>query len=233
MRCQEFEGMVVELACGRGLDESGQREAAAHAAECARCASRLAAERELTVVLGACARSVAAREAPARVEAALLDAFDRQGAARFMRRPIAMPPRRWAFAAAAMVAAMAAAVWLAWPSRVVAPAVAVARPVTASALPRIEPPPIAVQPVVRQARPRPRRPARREIATRFYPLAPAEGFAEIQGAPIVRVGLPRSALASFGWPLDPDQQAGSVQADVLLDSETGMARAIRFVDSRP
>jgi hypothetical protein len=87
--------------------------------------------------------------------------------------------------------------------------------------------------VVHQARPRPRPSARHEVATAFYPLMPAAGPVDLDGAPIVRVRLARSALSSFGWPVDPDVQAGVVQADVVLDSDTGMARAIRFVASRP
>jgi hypothetical protein len=44
----------------------------------------------------------------------------------------------------------------------------------------------------------------------------------------VRVELPRSALSSFGIPVNADHAGGRVKADVLL-GEDGTARAIRFV----
>jgi len=81
--------------------------------------------------------------------------------------------------------------------------------------------------------PRRRRPPRRELpAAQFYPLTPVDAGAQIQGGTIVRIGMPRRALASFGWPVDPDDSGGAIEAEVVLDGDTGMARAIRFVGSR-
>jgi hypothetical protein len=234
MKCHEFEGTVVDLARGCEFEELLRREAEAHTLECARCASRLAAEWELTAALGAWARSAAQAEAPARVEAALLEAFDRRPGRRLVRRPMTMPPRRWALAAAAAAAVLVAAAWLIWPRRVAAPTVAEVRPSVAAVAARApQPQPAPARAAVRHARPRPPRAARHEVVTAFYPLAPAAGPVNLDGAPVVRVRLARSALSSFGWPVDPDAQAGAVQADVVLDSDTGMARAIRFVASRP
>jgi hypothetical protein len=42
------------------------------------------------------------------------------------------------------------------------------------------------------------------------------------------VELPRSALLSFGLPVDPDRASERVKADVLVGGD-GVARAIRFV----
>jgi hypothetical protein len=67
-----------------------------------------------------------------------------------------------------------------------------------------------------------------EITTEFIPLVQYAGFAQSEGAHLVRVELPRSALASFGIPVNADQAGGRVKADVLL-GEDGTARAIRFV----
>jgi hypothetical protein len=64
-----------------------------------------------------------------------------------------------------------------------------------------------------------------EITTEFIQLA---GFAQSEGVHLVRVELPRSALASFGIPVNADSAGGRVKADVLL-GEDGTARAIRFV----
>ena len=44
----------------------------------------------------------------------------------------------------------------------------------------------------------------------------------------LRVELPRSALSSFGIPVNAEQSGGRVKADVLLGDD-GTARAIRFV----
>jgi hypothetical protein len=68
----------------------------------------------------------------------------------------------------------------------------------------------------------------REITTEFIPLVQEGGFAQSEGTHLVRVELPRSALSSFGIPVNAEQSGGRVKADVLL-GEDGTARAIRFV----
>jgi hypothetical protein len=68
----------------------------------------------------------------------------------------------------------------------------------------------------------------REITTQFIPLVQEGGFAQSEGTHLVRVELPRSALSSFGIPINAEQSGGRVKADVLL-GEDGTARAIRFV----
>jgi hypothetical protein len=68
----------------------------------------------------------------------------------------------------------------------------------------------------------------REITTEFIPLVQNGGFAQSEGMHLVRVELPRSALSSFGIPVNAEQSGGRVKADVLL-GEDGTARAIRFV----
>jgi hypothetical protein len=81
-----------------------------------------------------------------------------------------------------------------------------------------------------QAGTRPERPepAIREVATEFIPLAYGEYAPQSSSGHIVRVKLPRSALASFGLPVNPDRANEPVKADVLLGDD-GLARAIRFV----
>lgn len=64
-----------------------------------------------------------------------------------------------------------------------------------------------------------------EITTEFIPLA---GFTQSEGVHLVRVELPRSALTSFGIPVNAERAGERVKADVLL-GEDGTARAIRFV----
>lgn len=71
----------------------------------------------------------------------------------------------------------------------------------------------------------------REITTEFIPLVQDAGFAQSEGTHLVRVELPRSALSSFGIPVNAEHAGGRVKADVLF-GEDGTARAIRFVQER-
>jgi hypothetical protein len=50
----------------------------------------------------------------------------------------------------------------------------------------------------------------------------------MESGQIVRVELPRSALISFGLPMDMERADERIKADVVLGND-GLARAIRFV----
>jgi hypothetical protein len=68
-----------------------------------------------------------------------------------------------------------------------------------------------------------------EIATAFLPLA--YSAVPLTGASVVRLEVPRTALAAFGLtPLDigDNTRTGTVLADVLVGDD-GLARAVRFV----
>jgi hypothetical protein len=67
-----------------------------------------------------------------------------------------------------------------------------------------------------------------EIATDFIPLSYMTPVNLQDGGQIVRVELPRSALANFGLPVNMDRYNEKVKADVLLGVD-GLAHAIRFV----
>lgn len=67
-----------------------------------------------------------------------------------------------------------------------------------------------------------------EIATVFIPLVERRGLAQADSLQIVRVELPRSALVSFGLPMNFDRADQQIKADVLVGND-GVARAIRFV----
>jgi len=83
----------------------------------------------------------------------------------------------------------------------------------------------AVVPVVA----RPPRPARtRELATDFFPLQYLPDARTLANGNLVRVSMPRAAMATFGFPVDIERRQERVQADVLLGGD-GMAHAIRFV----
>jgi hypothetical protein len=66
-----------------------------------------------------------------------------------------------------------------------------------------------------------------ESVTEFVPLV-AGGAPPLTSGQLVRVELPRSAVASLGLPLDPARVGETIKADVLL-GEDGLARAIRLV----
>jgi hypothetical protein len=67
-----------------------------------------------------------------------------------------------------------------------------------------------------------------EIATEFLPVSYGDNLNEIENGRIVRVEMPRSALAQFGIPVNMDRANERIKADVLIGDD-GMARAIRFV----
>lgn len=67
-----------------------------------------------------------------------------------------------------------------------------------------------------------------EVATEFIPLVHGGQYAQAEEGHLVRVEMPRSALVSFGLPVNAEAPGGSVKADVLMGQD-GIARAIRFV----
>jgi hypothetical protein len=70
--------------------------------------------------------------------------------------------------------------------------------------------------------------ANEEIRTEFMPLTYGSNLSQLDDGQVVRVELPRSALQSFGLPLNAERAGERVKADVLLGHD-GVARAIRFV----
>lgn len=67
-----------------------------------------------------------------------------------------------------------------------------------------------------------------EIATDFIPLMNRESLTQLDGGQVMRVELPRSALMSFGLPMDMERANERIKADVVVGND-GLARAIRFV----
>src|SRR5262249_56730601 len=70
--------------------------------------------------------------------------------------------------------------------------------------------------------------ARREIATDFLPLPIGYSLPMTEGGQVMRVQLPRTALSSFGLPVDFNRASELIKADVVIGND-GIARAIRFV----
>jgi len=70
--------------------------------------------------------------------------------------------------------------------------------------------------------------AQSEVTTQFLPLSYASPVSLQDGGHLVRVQLPRSAMARFGLPVNMERHGEKVKADVLVSAD-GLARAIRFV----
>lgn len=68
-----------------------------------------------------------------------------------------------------------------------------------------------------------------ESMTDFMPLvAGAAATTPLESGQLVRVQVPRSALAALGLPLNAARENERIKADVLLGAD-GVAHAIRFV----
>jgi hypothetical protein len=61
----------------------------------------------------------------------------------------------------------------------------------------------------------------------FVPLMTADGSAPLDGGQMVRVQMPRAALAAWGLPVNAERAGETVKADLLL-AHDGTARAIRL-----
>jgi hypothetical protein len=109
--CSEFRDIIADLARSAARGEVVDESAVAHATLCEPCAAMWAAERQLAASLDVLRMEDQARQAPARLERALLEEF------RALHRPLpaaraqSRQPRWWAMAAAVAAAAMLAA-WL-------------------------------------------------------------------------------------------------------------------------
>ena len=253
MNCQDFELLITDLVRNGRLEEDVSRQARAHAESCARCSARFADEQALTSALKIEAVNIG--DAPAHVESALIAAYRAQHARRphvIMRRRSAWtaPVRRWGVAAALAVALLAVmelrSLYLSDSKKIVEtmPAARQVPPaVSADARPtQLQGPAISNDSrdalnmnIPSQADknrpshsiPRKAQPAN-AVATDFIPLTYSAGLSSMESGQLVRVLLPRSALSSFGLPVNPARGDQPVTAQVLIGQD-GIARAIRFL----
>lgn len=252
MNCQRFENVVSELARGQMMAAEQRGEALAHSETCDSCAARLRDEEMLTRGLQSLAAEMETLGAPAAVESKLLEAFRN----RHVVTPIAVSRRSnsryWAAAIAAMLLIAISVVVFRWSKGADEPRQAVQQ-----AAPQVTPENKAPQNkpaeqfagVQEQEDPLPQRPkpkrirnssvrrpesaqlanhVNNEIATDFIPLSYMSAASLQDGGQIIRVQLPRAALANFGLPVNMDRYNERVKADVLFGVD-GRAQAIRFV----
>ena len=251
MNCQNFETTINDLARDQIMDAMVRDSALKHASACARCAVRLADERMLTAGLRRLAASAGAEEAPARVEARLLAALREEKTIAPSVNRYSHRLRRLAIAAAAailVVLALAAIRFnqserierveqarklnlkdqLAGPNRT---GPVERQPALAIGNQQRPAPKISRRSLIGQTKRPPRaldKNATPEIATDFIPLVQGDSLNLMESGQLVRVELPRSALVSFGLPMNMERADQRVKADVVVGND-GLARAIRFV----
>jgi hypothetical protein len=202
MRCEAFEAVAMDLAREEALDGPGREQALAHARECPRCAARLEDERAVTGALVALAARTETEAAPPRVEWALR---------RSLRAADGATERRHRVTAGRLVAAVLAS----------AAVLAVA-----AVLPRGSGPPGRSGSKGTVATP-PAKSVPRD-GSEFISLNYTEDLRDMDSLDVLRIEMPRTALAAFGWPAG-DLQPGVVTADVIVGYD-GVARAIRLVE---
>jgi hypothetical protein len=219
MDCAEFRNRIQELAREEISGDSALTEALLHAEYCPACDALLREAERLTADLHSVGAHLKFEAAPARVEAALLDAFRQQ------HSPV--------------VRVRKAGAWLAVPAAGLAAAALLLFFVTRDPAGRSPAQPSAPQAAPRQSAPSP---SPREIwadyalegetpeeaASAFIPLATTFDPSWIEGGAIVRVVLSRSALESFGVPVVAGGNNEMV-ADVVVSFD-GTPEAIRVVD---
>lgn len=220
MNCTEFSKIVHELARSRGLTEAEAAVARAHAETCPSCARALADAEELAAILKGVSTDSRSLGAPESTEWSLMAAF-RASKAEGSRRwkPRWRPVLGWA-SAAAVAFLLAFATWGGTPLHRSQPVTAsnVGSSVPAVANAKTQHPQLAAQ----------SRNASSAPVSGFVPVPFAGGFARGDSGEIVRVQVPRAALAELGYPVDEVQGQGMVQADLLV-GEDGWPRAVRIV----
>ena len=256
MNCLSFENNLTDLARQLPLEATVMEESRAHAEACTTCAARLDEQRALSAALRDLSLNMRAISVADRVEKNLIEEFRRQ---KFVAPRVAANGRqRWyaLAAAAAVLLAVGAVIATRLNSTANNPSIISNNPVVEPSTTPKPAEPVAVNPAINTAdelspaspRPpvkrRPRTVARRTVAVKPVPVAPAAVPTEVatdfmtlgdistaslrEGAQVFRVEMPRYAMARFGLPVNMERYDEKVKADVWVGVD-GLARAIRFV----
>lgn len=227
MNCTQFEEALPDLDRADTHGALIRESALAHAESCPDCARLLTESESLDFSLHSLAAHEAGRLAPPRVEAALLQRFRREKGIASRRR------LQWQLSALGAAAVMLLAVGLSVHERhVSAPATNAATTAqtssSASANPAsgneaANPGQVATEEPFASSEM-----DNSEYASAFLPLPYADDPATLDGGAIVRVILPRSALASMGLPVTYAGAGDRVSADLVV-SQDGTPQAIRLV----
>jgi hypothetical protein len=249
MNCQRFEDIVGDIAREQILDVRVRNEAIAHGRECAPCGLKLEDELMLTLRLRNFAGSFESIGASTQLEARLLAALGDRSRVKSDPALISRP-RYWIAAIAAVLVVVFA--FALFRARQTTPENGNARDVLtvqvpASAATVLSPvvsapskddsnhrSPLRLTPIrhnlssARSNTNRSKLGANSEMTTDFIPVTYGGAASLSDGGRMVRVELPRSAMASFGLPINVDRANEKIKADVLLGVD-GLAHAIRFV----
>jgi len=254
MNCQRFEDLIVDLVREHGLEDSIRSQALAHADACPACSARLASQQALSAAIKLAVAE--GGEAPAHVEEALLSAYRLRQAGRprlvaALRAFRNFPVSYWGIAAALLVALLGVATYRVFhnsqPMQVTGSASGQSTRETSQPA-RIEsapertamketPMPVAasMDSAAKKAElPRPAakaQPEEVEVATDFFPLTLGNELNTMESGQLVRVLLPRNAMASYGLPVNQERMDKPVTAQVLIGQD-GVARAIRFLSEQ-
>lgn len=238
MNCQTFAELASDIARDQMMDAAARAQALAHARDCASCATWLNAQQCLTADLRELVSATKDENPSNVVWENLSAAFDTRIA------HITTNRRRRVYAAGAIAATLtlafagASLVWQRQPANVPGSIAAAFTPVPPSQTTSADREKTNIAGSNKKAQLSRRHSVTRrtltpqvnqpkEIATDFISLT--YGDTEVgSDAQVVRVELPRSAMASFGLPVNMDRADQRVKADVLLGAD-GLARAIRFV----
>jgi hypothetical protein len=254
MSCQDLQTIIIELARGQMTDAELRDKALSHAASCASCSIQLANQRALSAGLKRLAAVTVGEQASSRVEANLLTVFvEQRNASPAPLKSTRGRLSRSLYIGAGIAAIIAIVVLLSLTvfraqerqDNVLAPenhsaAVpnsteknhgAVVQPRSDKSPEKTNPPKPSLASSKTKGGTRlvkaDQSASEAEIATDFFPLTNRE-LTQLESGQVVRVELPRSALMSFGLPMNMDRANERIKADVVVGND-GLARAIRFV----
>ncbi|HKO63148.1 MAG TPA: hypothetical protein VJV03_18445 [Pyrinomonadaceae bacterium] len=254
MNCQRFEDIVIDLARSVPMEASVRDMALAHCAGCDSCALGLSQQKSLTGGLKVFAAEMKSATAPDHVQQNLIAALRQQTSAPQSNQ--VSHSRRYLAVAAAVLVAVAMGI-IGYKMMAEEPVILKVRhspdvkPIAHT--PPDEPPAQLVTThhkptpvVVKRQRPKKLRPnvsaqstfvsvvvgsltdETSEVASPFMAMGYTNPANMQEGAQVVRVELPRYAMARFGLPVNMERYDELVKADVWLGTD-GVARAIRFV----
>lgn len=239
MRCSEFEHQLELVTDVASRAPGSRNEVLDHAASCCSCSARLGEEELLDWSLGEMGAQVRQISPSTEIAHRVMTAFDRE------RQSNQRHSRNWRrFATVAIAAALlliaTASLTLLRRQPISSSQVDRSTIDLGAAVATVEVAQI-IKPDEVNAKPRAKRsqPARHPVsnaAARFEaPPEIATDFIRINyatpiepGSQMVRVRLPRSAMAQFGLPVNMDRADQTVKADVIMGID-GIAQAIRFV----
>lgn len=243
MNCEQFDTIIVNLACNQLADASKRHLALAHAQSCAQCGMRLARQQNVAAGLHTLAVQEQTIGPPPHLAATLQAAFERQQTA--TTQEIASPISaklwrlsfinwRWVAATAALLIVsglVAAALWRTY-SYDQSPTIEALTKNLNESPKKLSPNNGDVAGVKYAIKLRPhQRPKtvrrEREEYGALISLMPIGQTEAEEFQQVVRMQIPRSTLRLWGLPLNEEGNNEQVSAEVLF-SEDGVARAIRL-----